>query len=434
MIAEPMTLATPASDDRSAVAAAGAVPGDGRGWPICQTLLLGAVVASLVLAGMQPFLGRLSIIPYKYVPLAIALVAWMFHLCTSRSAPGELIAIVRYYWQVTVLVAVMFGGFLYAEYARGYEVTFRPHALSLLSFFICCHLGMIAEPARFARSYLVMLSLMALFMFGVAWAFFPQQLIHENVYLFVPTAVFCGLVARSRGVRWAAFGFMALFAVVGLKNTTFILTAVSIYLLAVFNRREVREGTRPPFRLESLVAIGLVAVLGYVALDYIKSINEAFSSGNADFRNYLYGETWAKFLASPVWGDCFSDTPNVQFRLFTVGGQNAQFLPSHSDLLDVLAHGGVIGMALFLAFLWRVLRDALHGGSEPEVGTVDYAARACLLAIAVAALVSATFNPVLGNPANGFMFWATFGVLAGMRQHRLAAERAAARNERMSHA
>lgn len=391
-----------------------------RPWPIAQLIALAAIAAALVLLGMAPFVNRNEIGTNKYIPVFIAWAGWAVHLVTCRAAFPQCFAVLRRHWRLALVGMAMSAGFVVAM--REHTVTFRPHALALLTFLPICHLAACADTARFVRAALVLLGLASIYILSLAIINFPRHIVHENLYLFTPAACFLALVARAPAVRWAVVAWIALFAVVGLKNTTFIIAGLSIYGLHVFGQRAVRDGSRSPVQWRSLLLLALAGLVGWVLLDLIKEQVEAFSSGNAEFRTHLYEQKWRMFLDSPLWGDLWSTTPNLRFRLFTVGNGGINFLPSHSDVLDWLAHGGVLGAAAVLTAIVGIIRRALPDCREDRGGRLLYAERATLIVICCAALVSASFNPVLGNPANGFMFWTMFALLAALELRGIASD------------
>ncbi len=401
-----------------------------RGWPIAQWFGLGALTVAMVLLCMAPFVQRREIGGSKYLPVLIAWIGWVVHLLTCRAALAQFTAILRIYWPLAVLGLVMTVGFLTAVQG-GMLVTFRPHALAMLSFFPVCHLAVAADTPRFVRASLLLLSCGSLYMISLAVINFPRHIVHENLYLFTPVAIYAALASPRRWMPWAAAVYMVFFAVIGLKNTTFIIAGLGVYGLYIFSQPAVRAGTRSPIQWQSLILLVLVAACGWVVLDYIKSAVSEFSNGNAEFRTYLYEHKWRMFLASPLWGDGFSSTPNVRFHLFQVANGGEQFLPSHSDMLDMLAHGGVLGfVGLWLALGRLGLRSL---GLRPRESVRLHAARGCLVVMCVAAVVSSSFNPVLGNPANGFMFWSCFALLAALDLRGLASDGTGA-PEGVSHA
>jgi hypothetical protein len=390
-----------------------------RGWPIAQLGGLAAMIAAITLLCMAPFVDRRDVAGNKYLPIFVSWCAWAVHLLTCRAALGQLLAILRVYWPLAVLGLTMTAGFFVAV-NDDVRVTFRPHALAMLSFFPVCHLAIAADTTRFVRAALVLLGLGSLYMLTLAVVHFPRHIVHENLFLFTPMAVYFALASPRRWMRVVAALYMVFFAVIGLKNTTFIIAGVGIYGLYVFSQARVRDGSRSPVQWRSLLLLVLLSVLGWIALDYLKATVAQFSTGNTDFRTYLYEQKWAMFVGSPLWGDAFSGTPNVRFALFRVAYGHAQFLPSHSDLLDVLAHGGVLGAAAFLTGIGRIGLRSLR--ARPQEDRRLYAARGCLVVVCVSALVSCSFNPVLGNPANGFMFWSCFAMLAALDLRGLATD------------
>ena len=58
-----------------------------------------------------------------------------------------------------------------------------------------------------------------------------------------------------------------------------------------------------------------------------------------------------QFVQSPLWGNAYlagsGEAYRESFRLLNI--------PTHSDVIDILKHGGLIGFALFCRGYWKIL-------------------------------------------------------------------------------
>jgi len=110
-----------------------------------------------------------------------------------------------------------------------------------------------------------------------------------------------------------------------------------------------------------------------------------------------------------------------KFGLFEVA-TSTQILPSHSDLLDILAQGGVIGILLFSGAIFRIaLYVYRHFNNRPTdtlqaplVAHFHWIAVSCICTLPVIA-----FNPIVLQPGKAFVTWLNLGILIGiaMRCH-----------------
>jgi hypothetical protein len=317
-------------------------------------------------------------------------------------------------WPLSCLWGAMAIGGLWTRFATGSHESFFGHALAMTTFFAAWSFATRVGPAACAIPLLRAIAPFWFVMLAVVCYGFAthQHLAHEIMYVFAPLPLFIGLSTRSEAVRAAAVLGMVAMAALGLKNTTLIIASLSVYFLWIFGQTSVRGGERRPFNLRALALFAVVGAVAYWGWSQLSAHVEDFSSGNTDFRKYNYARLWHMFLASPIWGDRFIGSPNLEFDLFEVDVGN-QVLPSHSDALDVLAHGGVIGFALLLAFVAGFVRNFLLT-CQPEGDREEYAARVTLFAMSVGGLFTTCFNPVWANTTNSFMFWSLLGLCAAV--------------------
>ncbi|MBA2480668.1 MAG: hypothetical protein H0V44_08400 [Planctomycetes bacterium] len=379
-----------------------------------EITVIGAVFTLAYLLGLAEvvswsFMPRSQLGLLRFLPAALIIgLTLAAALLSGGIARLVWLSIIRN-WPLALLCVYVAAGGMYTRFVLDSKESFFGHAIGMLVFFATWTLATRIGPVRAIVPLLRASIPFWLVMFGVVCYGFAigKHLAHEIMYVFAPLPLYLGLTARTRGGRIIAFAAIVLVAAMGLKNTTLIIGAFSVFMLWIFSQPEVRSGIRPPLTIKSVVLFAVVALVAYAGWSHLSANIGEFSSGNTDFRQYNYARLWNMFLVSPMMGDRFIGTPNLMFDLYQIElGQN---LPSHSDLLDVLAHGGLLGaipLALFIAMIViSFLRTCARPGSDET-----YAAQVTLFAVAISALFTSTGNPVWANPTNAFMFWASLGL------------------------
>jgi O-antigen ligase len=137
-------------------------------------------------------------------------------------------------------------------------------------------------------------------------------------------------------------------------------------------------------------------------------------TGNVDYRMETYGAAWQRFLDSPLWGTLFATEAVEKFTLYSIRGSR-NTLPSHSDVMDLLANGGILAMALWIYALGRiarVVRANLLVSQQLDHGWAPYAHT--LAVMSAAGVVTYAFNPILLQPPMAFLLWTNLGMLVGL--------------------
>jgi O-antigen ligase len=211
----------------------------------------------------------------------------------------------------------------------------------------------------------------------------------------------------------AAF-FLGL-ALLSVKNTSYMIAILSLVYIAFLLWLDGirRSPSITQIWLHYLAFIGVAALsLAVGALIYYRE--HYLPSGNIEFRTFTYRAAWQQFLDSPWWGTSFSTESVRKFTLYTIGIARNR-LPTHSDVLDLLANGGLLAMTLWLAGYFRVAQFAYRRILAPRFLHYPWAAHAhTLAAISLAAIVTYAFNPILLQTEIAFVVWTTVGFLVGI--------------------
>jgi hypothetical protein len=239
---------------------------------------------------------------------------------------------------------------------------------------------------------------------------------HESIFIVIPIGTYW--VCAPRFSLWRAVLGLALIGacLFSFKNTTFLLVTLSLSAcVLVWLCRLSRIRDRLAVVVAAMVIVpALIAAAGAVGYAWWQH-REVLPSGNLEYRTEMYGIAWRTFLDSPVWGTAFTDASVVYFRLFQVQ-THTQYLPTHSDLLDLLAHGGVLAALLWLLVAWRLLTIAWFSGRalatpDPKADLRPFQWLGVLALIQIGAVVTYAINPVMISPVYAFWTWGSGGVL-----------------------
>jgi O-antigen ligase len=218
------------------------------------------------------------------------------------------------------------------------------------------------------------------------------------------------LASRSRG------GLIALAA--GLAT---------LAALAAASRGGRTAGGRGPVLIAAGLAV-LVVGFGLAAVPettraHLATVFRGPADGSGTYRVDVAAATWRLFAARPVtgWGfGAFADA----FPPYKRGHGDVRTTHAESDLLEFLAEGGLVGLALAAWLAWaaaRGLSDRLRQGRDPVRKALAAGAAAAVAALAVHSLLD--FN--LRLPANALVFATLLGLAAAPREARARSGRTA---------
>lgn len=359
--------------------------------------------------------------PYvKHLPLALTLLFFILTLIGTQLSPrrtDEHANVVAAAWPLALLALLIVGGAAYARFANDVQASFLDMGLYMVLIFVGA--GTVthtAAPERFARAYCGILLIGATTMaLGLIAFYGRREVYHEEIFLVIPLAVFGFLAWRHPLPRWGGLVLFLALAPLSAKNTSYMVALLTGgYLAALWWLRSIAR-LGPLQRVWRGYAALIVLASVVLVVAYVFQHRETYlPSGNVDYRSYTYELAWRRFLDSPLWGTWFSGRGAQKFTLYTVGATR-NVLPTHSDVMDLLANGGVLGIGLWALGLGLIARRAWRELLAPRRFSHPWAPYGHTLAVvSIAAVVTYSFNPVMLQPGMSYMMWMSLGILLGL--------------------
>lgn len=381
-----------------------------------------AIVFALTMLLFMQQIGHGNILKVKYVCLALAWTASAADLILDPDSYTRLTRALRAYWSLAVVAVIVTAGSLFTRIVYGIQDTFLPEGLGYSGFFIAMQLLSPARLPTFGRLLVKTFVFFSLLAFAQSPFYFLQKIptLHEAGYLFVPWVLYFAW-QRRRGVIGRALIALALLAIgpLCLKNTITITGALCLGLYYVFDHVRAHSLARTAsFARTYAIAF---AILAAVAAFYLLAPPiDGFSSGNAEFRKYCYTQKFHQFLESPLVGNFYVGPPYIPFTLFVVEiGDGEHIAVTHNDFLDMLASGGVLVFGLVLWALLKVARSLPAKFKAAKANGEEYGTMVALTGVVLGGVIAMSFNPVLGNLYNGFLFWTSLGITAAFCRARV---------------
>ncbi len=377
-------------------------------------LLLGVLSLATLLSVSFPVFGlQLHHSALNHASLMLFAPVFALHLIGKllNHHPTPWARIFGVCWPLLALASFALIGSSIAKWGSGLEDTYLSLGiyLSLLPLYAASgHL--IQQRGRSWMMGLVviwfMFSLAALV--GEIFRFRITGTLHEVEYLIASGFFALYYVARSRIVKWVALGLLVAAFLLNQKLTGYIVLAMALlHMLFSAGWQHVLPKNRRLYGLGALVFAGLTA--GGLALLYFE-FRQYLPSGNPHVRLAQYEAAWLQFLQSPIWGNAYLKGSGEIFN----EGLNRLYIPTHSDVLDILKHGGLIGFALFAWGYWKVF--ALFNAAI-KASTEDHLTNAYFVALRffqVTALITFMINPLLLKGPFLVVIWGNLGFGIGL--------------------
>lgn len=243
--------------------------------------------------------------------------------------------------------------------------------------------------------------------------------LHEIEYLVAAGFFAMYYAVRNKGLKVLALVMMVAASVINQKLTGYIILAMALlHILTAAGWRRLLPSWRGLYGSGAVVFTVVVSTA--LALLYFE-FREFLPSGNPEVRLAQYDAALRQFYQSPIWGSGFIDGSGEVYR----GAFQALYIPTHSDVLDILKHGGLIGLALFAFGYWKIFllvhRAVKATLDQPLLNAYFVSVRF----FQVTALVTFSLNPLLLKGPFLIVIWCNLGLAVGMALTALRAAEAA---------
>lgn len=224
-----------------------------------------------------------------------------------------------------------------------------------------------------------------------------KHIFHEEIILTTSSSILFFSYFKSNLLKFT-FTFIAILTgFLSFKLTGFICSFLAIFILNLMwwhaNGKQ-KLNRRVFIILNYILLILLGASLVYFLYDYLPS-------GSPSVRVVTYLQRLNMFLTDPIFGTFFIGTPILEHAWLNI--------PSHSDLLDILAFGGVCSMFLFLFYPLKIILFIYQKFSF-LVDKKKYFLFFNFL-IVISFLCVSFVNPVMNQPKIGIFFWFSLAYL-----------------------
>lgn len=403
-------------------APARAVRTAGRGLIWSEYLFLAGTAAAIAVVVDPAEWDLASDTLIKHLGMLVAVGATLMTLAGRAilRRPGTAQALadpLRAGWPLALLALFVLGGSAYARLVLGVQDSFLNVGLYMLLTFCAASMVLQSEdPDALARGHLRILLAGALVMcLALIRNYGTRQVYHEQIFLVIPMAAyFCARRPRTFGGLLCAALFISM-AGFSRKYTSYMIGALSVFYLVATLLLPVALRRPGPQRAAALYwgTAGLLLAASMAALS-VSEGGAGSPTGNTEYRMHTYEAAWERFLDSPWWGAGFADAAVQKFSLYSIGIAG-NLLPTHSDVLDLLANGGALAFVLWVAGLVAILLPAfrrLLGAGR--LGHPGSPAAHALALMSIAAIVDYGFNPILLQPSMAALVWINLGLLFGL--------------------
>jgi len=241
-----------------------------------------------------------------------------------------------------------------------------------------------------------------------------KQILHVEAAFFVAsiawvaTRVHSGLLAIALGSAFVWLGFMTGKSTYLLLALTFLGLYFGRSILAL-RRALLRTGVKQNVALSQLI-IPLITLIGGVFLWFgFLVIDERTSRYDNDLRLRFYEQRWAEFLDSPLVGKLFQASPSMRIPGSSI------YAPSHNDLLDLLALGGITAALPFIILVASTLlaRSSVQMFSMRSAEVINQKSSMHWYVL-IFGTVALAGNPILAAPSLSLPYLFSIGVVLGL--------------------
>lgn len=378
-------------------------------------LFLSTIFSGLFLIDpTQSYYGFYENKPIKYLPSELGFLSILFYALSGRRVSGRLGLL------LLLGMIVLLGGFYSTVILKQSLMdSFVGRGLALFLVYPAYRMAVSEHQARaFWRLFFPYLLLLATVMFVglLVWSSGYHFISEPHIYhtqIIIPVSAGLGVIFVFRN-RLPLFAYIVgslllSSGIILFKNTGFlvVLFALAMIIYIVWHTPD-HNGTLLLKR--GVIGVvwlggGLALLMAMTQIDLAMFYSNYMPSGSPDVRIFTYLKRIDMFLDSPIYGTFFVGSP-VEV-MSTKYGEIA--IPSHSDILDILAFGGLMALLLFLvpiiSGLWG-MRGSLKDCWMPQYGMFLWA-----YAYTGMGMIVLSVNPIWGQPESISLFFLAVGVL-----------------------
>ncbi len=325
-----------------------------------------------------------------------------------------------------LIVIFIFSGFVtagsvIARFINGIDNSFLTMGLyTLTAPLTAWFIGKSKNPLALVKNIIRVYIFWALVSVAMQMASFGEtEVFHAREHLVIGILIFFYLIATSSFAIASAIILIILATIVAAKNSAY-LTAIFLLEFILIHSVVAKNNISKDhlyrwMQWAKFLSINLVVLGGLVLIYVFRS--DKLPTGNPEYRMRTYEIAWQKFLNSPLWGTAFTGAATEKFDKYSVA-VSTQILPTHSDPLDILANGGLIGfliwISIFVMLLWRWFAILKNPKLQSDSSLTPYLHT--MFCVVFTGVIVCMFNPILNTPNLAWSFWALVGALLAVLQ------------------
>lgn len=320
-------------------------------------------------------------------------------------------------WPLFMLALIIICGSAYARFIHDIQSTFLNVGLYMLATFGAAAMVVQTDhPEALLRAHFRIL-LVAATVMGVALILYSgvRQVYHEEIFLVIPMAALFFARAKRGFLGWIGFAYFLSMAWFSHKYTSYLIGALTVAYLTLFVALPRMSAQPRLYRMTAAYWFFILAFFGAAFGAYVAIQGSVeLPTGNPEYRLHTYALAWERFTESPLWGTLFAVESVEKFTPYAIGIAG-DLLPTHSDVLDLLANGGVLALLLWASGLYALFRAAFRKLLHPEFVWDSWAPYGHTLAVlSFAGVFAYAFNPILLQPSMSYLLWTNLGLLLGL--------------------
>lgn len=353
--------------------------------------------------------GTNQIAALKYFPFvlsALSLLCFMLSNSVRRAVSWPVLAL-----SLFVILELMGGGVAHFILHEPLEETLLGRALGGIVFFafvaLACNQS---ELEYFLRKFfwgslifsLIMIAELILFRMGMAFQYL-SQMFHVDIVLLVSCALLAKYLVVNSRIRQILMLLGILAGLISGKATG-VLVAILILGVIVIDENKRLSKSLQKMRARSYVSLkgmqstSVVVIVLSLAAAFSVAVDSRMNAQEDKVRMHTFELRFNEFMDSPWVGQFFAGNPLVE-----AGG--GLYIPSHSDLIDLLAFGGALSILLFYLPIMITVKRWLMDNHSLFEDLRNYFA-----VIVLSFLLVMLVNPVFAVPRVIFFFWMALGL------------------------